>query len=48
MVAELHRRRLDAIRGGATADVDQIMDEHLAYLERVTDSGERPIPAPSP
>jgi GntR family transcriptional repressor for pyruvate dehydrogenase complex len=38
VVAELHRRTLDAIRGGATADVDQIMDEHLAYLERAVDA----------
>ena len=29
VVAELHRRTLDAIRGGATADIDQVMDEHL-------------------
>ncbi len=35
VVADLHRRTLDAIRGGATADVDEIMDEHLAYLEGV-------------
>jgi GntR family transcriptional regulator, transcriptional repressor for pyruvate dehydrogenase complex len=38
VVAELHRRTLEAIRGGATADVDQIMDEHLAYLERAVDA----------
>jgi GntR family transcriptional repressor for pyruvate dehydrogenase complex len=37
VVAELHRRTLDAIRGGETADVDRIMDEHLAYLERALD-----------
>lgn len=48
VVAELHRRTLDAIRSGATADVDQVMDEHLAYLERVIDSRELPVPAPSP
>ena len=45
VVADLHRRTLDAIRGGATADVDEIMDEHLAYLERVVDSGEHPVAA---
>ena len=38
VVAELHRRTLEAIRGGATADIDQIMDEHLAYLERAVDT----------
>ncbi len=38
VVAELHRRTLEAIRGGATADIDQIMDEHLAYLERAVDA----------
>ena len=34
VVAELHRRTLDAIRGGVADDVDRVMDEHLAYLER--------------
>jgi DNA-binding FadR family transcriptional regulator len=48
IVAELHRRTLDAIRGGATAEVDQVMDEHLAYLERVIDAGEHPAPASTP
>jgi GntR family transcriptional regulator, transcriptional repressor for pyruvate dehydrogenase complex len=33
VVAELHRRTLDAITGGTIADVDRVMDEHLAYLE---------------
>ena len=45
VVAELHRRTLDAIRGGAMADVDRVMDEHLAYLERVVETGEHPAPA---
>jgi DNA-binding FadR family transcriptional regulator len=45
VVAELHRRTLDAIRGGATEDVDRVMDEHLAYLERVIDAGQLPAPA---
>jgi DNA-binding FadR family transcriptional regulator len=40
VVAELHRRTLDAIRAGTTEDVDRVMDEHLAYLERVIDPGE--------
>jgi GntR family transcriptional repressor for pyruvate dehydrogenase complex len=41
VVAELHRRTLDAIRDGTTAGVDRIMDEHLAYLERaVAEEGE--------
>lgn len=47
VVAELHRRTLDAIRGGATEDVDRVMDEHLAYLERVIDEGQLPAPAPA-
>jgi GntR family transcriptional regulator, transcriptional repressor for pyruvate dehydrogenase complex len=34
VVADLHRRTLDAIRGGAVPDIDRAMDEHLAYLER--------------
>jgi GntR family transcriptional repressor for pyruvate dehydrogenase complex len=34
-VVDLHRRTLEAIRGGDEADVDRVMDEHLAYLERV-------------
>jgi GntR family transcriptional repressor for pyruvate dehydrogenase complex len=37
VVAELHRRTLDAISGGDTQDVDRVMDEHLAYLERALD-----------
>jgi GntR family transcriptional repressor for pyruvate dehydrogenase complex len=47
VVAELHRRTLDAIRGGGTEDVDRVMDEHLAYLERVIDAGQLPAPAPT-
>jgi GntR family transcriptional repressor for pyruvate dehydrogenase complex len=35
VVAELHGRTLDAIREGKLEDVDRVMDEHLAYLERV-------------
>ena len=45
VVAELHRRTLDAIRDGAITDVDRVMDEHLAYLERIIESGEYPSPA---
>jgi GntR family transcriptional regulator, transcriptional repressor for pyruvate dehydrogenase complex len=44
VVAELHRRTLDAIRGGKLAEVDRIMDEHLAYLERALDDGGEPDP----
>jgi GntR family transcriptional regulator, transcriptional repressor for pyruvate dehydrogenase complex len=47
VVAELHRRTLDAIRGGAKTDVDEVMDEHLAYLERAVDAGEHPASAPA-
>jgi GntR family transcriptional repressor for pyruvate dehydrogenase complex len=36
-VVELHRRTLDAIKGGSLEEVDRVMDEHLAYLERVPD-----------
>lgn len=43
VVAELHSRTLDAIRDGTLDDVDRVMDEHLAYLERaVVESGEDP------
>ena len=42
VVAELHRRTLDAIRGGEEADIDRTMDEHLAYLERAVDSADEP------
>lgn len=35
VVVELHRRTLDAIRGGEVSEVDEVMDEHLAYLERI-------------
>jgi DNA-binding FadR family transcriptional regulator len=34
VVVDLHRRTLEAIKGGALKPVDQVMDEHLAYLER--------------
>jgi GntR family transcriptional regulator, transcriptional repressor for pyruvate dehydrogenase complex len=48
-VADLHRRTLDAIRGGATADIDRAMDEHLAYLERaVEERHEVSVPANRP
>lgn len=33
-VAELHSRTLDAIRGGPSPELDRVMDEHLAFLER--------------
>lgn len=36
-VVELHRRTLDAIKGGSLEEVDHVMDEHLAHLERVPD-----------
>jgi GntR family transcriptional repressor for pyruvate dehydrogenase complex len=36
-VVDLHRRTLDAIKGGSLEEVDRVMDEHLAYLERVPD-----------
>jgi GntR family transcriptional repressor for pyruvate dehydrogenase complex len=36
-VVQLHRRTLDAIKGGSLEEVDRVMDEHLAYLERVPD-----------
>ena len=47
VVAELHRRTLDAIRGGVIADVDRIMDEHLAHLERAVDAEEHSGLAPA-
>jgi len=31
----MHRRTLDAIKGGDLDEVDQVMDEHLGHLERV-------------
>lgn len=34
-VVDLHRRTLEAIKGGSREEVDRVMDEHLAYLERV-------------
>jgi GntR family transcriptional repressor for pyruvate dehydrogenase complex len=37
VVVDLHQRTLDAIRGGELSKVDEVMDEHLAYLERVPD-----------
>jgi DNA-binding FadR family transcriptional regulator len=45
VVADLHRRTLEAIRSGTTADVDMIMDEHLAYLERALDETGSAAPA---
>lgn len=35
IVVDLHRRTLDAIKGGKLQQVDRVMDEHLAYLEQV-------------
>jgi GntR family transcriptional repressor for pyruvate dehydrogenase complex len=34
VVVDLHRRTLEAIESGDIARVDEVMDEHLAYLER--------------
>jgi GntR family transcriptional regulator, transcriptional repressor for pyruvate dehydrogenase complex len=34
VVVDLHRRTLEAIKGGDLGQVDEVMDEHLAYLER--------------
>jgi DNA-binding FadR family transcriptional regulator len=34
VVVDLHRRTLDVIAGGHLGEVDRVMDEHLAYLER--------------
>ncbi len=34
VVVELHQRTLAAIAGGDPGRVDEVMDEHLAYLER--------------
>jgi GntR family transcriptional regulator, transcriptional repressor for pyruvate dehydrogenase complex len=36
-LVDLHRRTLDAIKGGDLHEVDQVMDEHLGHLERVPD-----------
>jgi GntR family transcriptional repressor for pyruvate dehydrogenase complex len=49
VVADLHSRTLDAIRDGTLADVDRVMDQHLAYLERVVaaDSAEGNAGPPS-
>lgn len=49
VVADLHRRTLDAIRDGTLEDVDRIMDQHLAYLERAvaTEGAEGDPRAPS-
>ena len=44
VVAELHRRTLDAIKAGTIADVDRIMDEHLAYLEGALVTEAAPAP----
>jgi GntR family transcriptional regulator, transcriptional repressor for pyruvate dehydrogenase complex len=34
VVVDLHQRTLEAIKGGDLGHVDDVMDEHLAYLER--------------
>jgi GntR family transcriptional regulator, transcriptional repressor for pyruvate dehydrogenase complex len=34
IVVDLHRRTLDVIREGDLGEIDRVMDEHLAYLER--------------
>ena len=34
VVVDLHRRTLEAIKGGVPERVNEVMDEHLAYLER--------------
>jgi DNA-binding FadR family transcriptional regulator len=34
IVVDLHQRTLEAIAGGDRDRVDEVMDEHLAYLER--------------
>jgi GntR family transcriptional regulator, transcriptional repressor for pyruvate dehydrogenase complex len=34
IVVDLHQRTLEAIAAGDRARVDEVMDEHLAYLER--------------
>jgi len=50
VVARLHRRTLDAIRDGALVNVDRVMDEHLAYLERAVEAhgAEGDVTSPSP
>jgi GntR family transcriptional repressor for pyruvate dehydrogenase complex len=45
VVADLHRRTLDAVSAGGEEDVDRIMHEHLAYLERAVAAEESPVPA---
>jgi DNA-binding FadR family transcriptional regulator len=39
LVIDLHARTLDAIRRRDRTVIDRVMDEHLAYLERVAASG---------
>ena len=39
VVVDLHRRTLDAIRGDDLDEVDEVMNEHLAYLERALSTG---------
>jgi GntR family transcriptional regulator, transcriptional repressor for pyruvate dehydrogenase complex len=34
VVVDLHRRTLDVIRRGDSREIDRVMNEHLAYLER--------------
>jgi GntR family transcriptional repressor for pyruvate dehydrogenase complex len=36
-VADLHARTLEAIESNDSAQIDRVMDEHLAYLERVSE-----------
>lgn len=48
VVAELHSRTLEAIRDGPLERVDQVMDEHLAYLERAVEAGSEGGAAASP
>jgi GntR family transcriptional repressor for pyruvate dehydrogenase complex len=37
LVADIHRRTFEAIRGGDLEAVDAVMDEHLGHLERVAE-----------
>jgi DNA-binding FadR family transcriptional regulator len=39
LVIDLHARTLDAIRRRDRTVIDRVMDEHLAYLERVAALG---------
>jgi GntR family transcriptional repressor for pyruvate dehydrogenase complex len=42
VVADLHIRTLEAIRAGNTDAIDEVMDEHLAYLERAVAEEDAP------